>query len=76
MIAFYIDYIAAIVVIICLFAKFKNRWFWLIYGVACYVYIWLNCVNGLGGQALLNAIGGTIAFWNAFTFKATGDKVK
>ena len=56
-----IDYAGASIILFCLFVGLKKRWHWCLYLVGCLLYVWLNWVNGLMGQAVMNAVAGLLA---------------
>ena len=66
-----IDWISALVVIYCIWRGFKNRRQWVIYSLACFVYIFINVSKGLNGQAILNIFATFFAMKHALK---RGDK--
>ena len=69
-----IDYIAAAFVVLSVALRFKYRWVWIVYAIACYTYVWIGITSGLVGLAVLNTLVGTIALWNAITFTKSPNK--
>lgn len=59
-----LDIIGAAVVLFALWGQFQKSWLWLLYAFGCSIYVYLNAVNGLWGQASINVIGMLIAVRN------------
>ena len=62
----FVDYISAGIVILCVLLKFRNRFLWALYSLACFAYIFLNYSKGLHGQAILNVVVVIIALYHVF----------
>jgi hypothetical protein len=69
-----IDYITAAFVVFSVALRFKYRWVWFMYSIACYTYVGIGISSGLLGLAVLNVLVGTIALWNAITFTKPPNK--
>lgn len=63
------DVAAGALVLLALALKFKHRWVWVLYALACWSYTAINFYKGLPGQATMNLVAGGIAAWNIATWK-------
>ena len=60
----YLDYALAPIILISIFYVKSNPIFWLSYGLASFVYIYVNLKKNILGQAVLNLVAGLIAIKN------------
>lgn len=65
----FVDITSAVLIIVCLAYKFKYRFIWLMYFVACISFTCLNYYKDLPGQGTMNLIAAGIAMWNFWTWK-------
>jgi len=61
-----LDIFSALLVIMCLFLKFQYNFLWLIYGLGCLIFIFINFYKKLPGQAIMNLIATVVAIKNYF----------
>lgn len=63
------DIVTGLMVLMALVLRFKYRWVWFVYAVACWSYSVLNISVGLPAEGVIDVIAGGISAWNFLMWK-------